>query len=373
MYHAKNHAGPSRWNVRTVSVSCMTPALATALAPILRRLDPERAHRLAVLALRLGLAGADGIADEEALSVGLSHLQFPNPIGIAAGFDKDGKALRGLARLGFGFVEAGTVTPRAQRGNPRPRVFRLEEDGAVINRYGFNGEGFEAVKARLSRLPRQGLRSRIGVNIGPNKDGDAERDLPRVAAVLSVQAGVDYITINVSSPNTPGLRNLQQGRRLASLLSSINSACPGRLPLFVKIAPDQPAGALEEVVETCVAAGAAGLIVSNTTIARPAGLRSPARAEAGGLSGRPLFEPSTRLLSDAYRLARGRLVLIGCGGVRTGADVLVKIRAGASLVQLYTAFAYEGPALVPRLKRELLAALRAEGFARVSDAIGTAA
>ena len=202
---------------------------------------------------------------------------------------------------------------------------------------------------------------------------DAERDLPALIAALHTWNGADYIAINVSSPNTPGLRDLQQGRRLAALLAAIEDRTSSGLKLLVKIAPDQAPGALEAIVETCVAAGVAGIIVGNTTIARPATLRSPARAEVGGLSGVPLYEPSTRLLCDAYRLARGRLILIGCGGVRTGADALAKLKAGASLVQLYTAFAYEGPVIVCRLKRELLAALRSDGFARASDAVGAAA
>ena len=326
-----------------------------------------------MLALRLGLVGTERTRDDEALALDVFSQRFPNPIGLAAGFDKDGKALRGIARLGFGFVEAGTVTPRPQQGNSQPRVFRLAEDRAVINRYGLNSEGFDAIFARLARLPRRGLGIPLGINVGPNKDGDAERDLPALIAALQTWNGANYVAVNVSSPNTPGLRDLQQGRRLASLLAAIRSRTPWGLKLLVKIAPDQAPGALEAIVETCVAAGVAGIIVGNTTIARPPTLRSSARAEAGGLSGVPLFEPSTRLLRDTYRLARGRLVLIGCGGVRTGADALAKIKAGASLVQLYTAFAYEGPGLVSLLKRELLAALRAEGFARVSDAVGVAA
>jgi dihydroorotate dehydrogenase len=351
----------------------MTPSLASVLSPALRRLDPERAHRFAILALRAGLAGAGRALDDDALAVTAAGRRFPNPIGIAAGFDKDAKALRGLVRLGFGFVEAGTVTLRPQPGNQRPRVFRLVEDEAVINRYGLNSEGYDAMQQRLDRLPRTGLRAAVGVNVGPNKGGDAERDLPPLITKLSATPGISYAAINVSSPNTPGLRHLQQGRRLASLLAAIKAACPRPLPLMVKIAPDQAPGALGEIIETCAAAGVAGLIVGNTTVARPATLRSPARGEVGGLSGRPLFEPSTQLLRDAHRLARGRLLLVGCGGVRTGADALAKIKAGASLVQLYTAFAYAGPAIVPRLKRELLEAMRAEGFARISDAIGAGA
>ena len=359
--------------LRATYAQCMIPAFTSALTPALRRLDPERSHRLAVLALRLGLVDTERAADDEALALDAFGRCFPNPIGLAAGFDKDGKALRGLVRLGFGFVEAGTVTPLPQEGNPRPRVFRLAEDIAVINRYGLNSEGSNALLDRLERLPKCGLGTPIGINVGPNKGGDAERDLPALIAALQTRTVADYVAVNVSSPNTPGLRDLQQPRRLAALLSAIRGRAPQNLKLFVKIAPDQAPGALDAIIETCVEADIAGLIVGNTTVSRPAMLRSPARAEAGGLSGAPLFAPSTRLLGDAYRLTRGRLVLIGCGGVRTGTDALAKIKAGASLVQLYTAFAYEGPILVSRLKRELLAALRAEGFARVSDAIGAAA
>ncbi len=282
---------PLPGGLRATYSRCMVPILASALVPALRRLDPERSHRLAVLTLRLGLAGTERTGNDEALALNVLGRRFPNPIGLAAGFDKDGKALRGLVRLGFGFVEAGTVTPLPQEGNPRPRVFRLAEDGAVINRYGLNSEGFDAVFSRLQRLPKGGLGTPIGINVGPNKDGDAERDLPALVAALRTRTVADYVAVNVSSPNTPGLRDLQRGDRLAALLSAIRGRTPRDLKLFVKVAPDQAPGALETIVETCVAAGAAGLIVGNTTIARPATLRCPARAEAGGLSGTPLFEP----------------------------------------------------------------------------------
>lgn len=348
----------------------MIPALADAFTSSLHRLDPERAHRLAVLALRVGLARGDHTVDDEMLAVDVLDRHFQNPIGLAAGFDKDCKALRALSGLGFGFIEAGTVTPRPQPGNRLPRVFRLREDGAVINRYGLNSEGFEAISARLARLPNRGLGVPLGINIGPNKDGGAERDLPALVAALRARKIVDYVAVNVSSPNTPRLRELQRAHRLAALLSAIRTNAPGGPKLLVKIAPDQSPDALEAIVETCIAAGVQGLIVGNTTMDRSATLRASARSEVGGLSGVPLFEPSTRMLRDASRLARGRLVLIGCGGVSTGADALAKIKAGASLVQLYTAFAFAGPALIPRLKRELLTALRGEGFARVRDAVG---
>jgi len=335
--------------------------------PLLRRVDAERAHRLAITALRLGLAGQDNMPDDAALQVQALGLAFRNPIGLAAGFDKDATALRGLCRVGFGFVEAGTVTPRPQPGNPRPRVFRLKADRAVINRYGLNSLGLAAYVSRLAALPRGGVP--VGANVGINKDGaDPERDYPALVAAVAPHA--DYIVINVSSPNTAGLRDLQVEARLAAILAAVQADVPRRPPLLVKIAPDLPDGGLEAIVETAVRHGVDGLVVSNTTVARPATLRSRSAAEVGGLSGPPLLAASTRLLARAYRLAAGRLVLIGCGGVSTGAEALQKIRAGAHLVQLYTAFSYAGPALVPQLKRELSTALHAQGFRTVMDAIG---
>lgn len=349
----------------------MTPSLASALMPLLARADPERAHRLAITALRLGLGGRDPHPDDPALHVRAMGLQFRNPLGLAAGFDKDAMALRGLRRLGFGFIEAGSVTPLPQPGNPRPRVFRLPEDAAVINRYGLNNRGIAAFTARLAALPRGPVQRSVpvGANVGINKDGaDPERDLPALVAAMAPHA--DYIVINVSSPNTPGLRDLQGEARLAAILAAIAAGAPSRPPLLVKVAPDLPDGGMEAIVETAVRHGVDGLIVSNTTVARPDSLRSRWAGEAGGLSGRPLREASTRLVARAYRLAAGRLVLVGCGGIATGADALEKIRAGASLVQLYTAFSLAGPALVPRIKRELSAALRQQGFICVQDAVG---
>ncbi len=349
----------------------MTPSLASALMPLMARADPERAHRLAITALRLGLAGRDAQPDDPALRVHALGLRFRNPTGLAAGFDKDAMALRGLCRLGFGLVEAGSVTPRPQPGNPRPRVFRLHEDAAVINRYGLNNLGIAAFVARLAALPHgPGQRGvPVGANVGINKEGaDPERDLPALVAAVAPHA--DYVVINVSSPNTPGLRDLQGEARLAGILAAIAAGVPRRPPLLVKVAPDLPEGGLEAIVETAVRHGVDGLIVSNTTVARPDTLRSRWAGEAGGLSGRPLRDASTRLVARAHRLAAGRLVLVGCGGVATGADVLAKVRAGATLVQLYTAFSLGGPGLVPRLKRELSAALRQQGFSSVQDAVG---
>ena len=335
--------------------------------PLLRQLDPERAHRLALLGLRLGLSPRAPDDDDPILRVRAIGLALSNPIGLAAGFDKDAVAVGPLLRLGFGFVETGTVTPRPQPGNPRPRLFRLAEDRAVINRMGFNNAGLARYRARLARLSDRA--APLGANLGINKEGaDPERDFPALVGAVAPLA--DYVVINVSSPNTPGLRDLQREAELGAILAAVARAVPNRPPLLVKVAPDLSPEGLAAVVETAVAGGAAGLIVSNTTISRPSGLRSAARDEPGGLSGAPLFQLSTMLLARAFRLARGRLDLIGVGGVASGADAFAKIAAGASLVQLYTSLAYEGPRLIGRVKRELAASLRAGGFRSVSEAVG---
>ena len=341
--------------------------LASLATPLLRLIDPEVAHGIALRALRLGLAGRAYGQDDPRLSISALGQVFANPIGLAAGFDKDAVALKPLARLGFGFVEAGTVTPVAQSGNPRPRLFRLTEDRAVINRMGFNNSGLAAYLENFKLFPR-GLVP-VGANVGINKTGaDPERDYPALIAALAPHA--DYIVINVSSPNTPGLRDLQGESRLRSILDAVNATVVERPPLLVKLAPDLAPEGLETVVETCVAARVEGLIVSNTTIARPKSLRSLQASQAGGLSGAPLFGPSTDVLRLVARHVRGRMALIGVGGVATGAQALAKLKAGASLVQIYSAFAYEGPALVGNIKRELLAALDAEGFPTAAAAIG---
>ena len=346
----------------------MVPRLASALLPLLRRLDPERAHGVGLRALRAGLAGGAAGADDAVLAIDALGHRLTNPLGLAAGFDKNAVALGPLMRLGFGFVEAGSVTPRPQAGNPRPRVFRLDADRGVINRLGFNNAGLPAFVARLARRRRGGA-VLLGANLGINRQGaEPERDYP--ALVAAVAPHVDYAVINVSSPNTPGLRDLQQEAQLRAILRAVARDVPQRPPLLVKLAPDLSIAALESVVQTCIAERIDGLIVSNTTLTRPVGLRSRHAVQAGGLSGAPLFALSTTMLARAATLARGRLLLIGAGGVFTGVDALAKIKAGATLVQLYSAFAFHGPALIPRLKRELAAALRREGFARIEDAVG---
>jgi dihydroorotate dehydrogenase len=337
-----------------------------AVMPVLRRLAPETAHNLSLRALALGLAGRDSTPDDPLLAVPAFGRVLSNPIGLAAGFDKNAVAVNALARLGFGFVEAGTVTPRPQAGNPKPRQFRLREDRAVINRMGFNNAGIDAYLRNLQKIDRD--RVVLGANVGINKEGaNPEADYP--ALVRAVSPYADYVTINISSPNTPGLRDLQGEERLAGILAAIATD----KPVFVKIAPDLSEAGLETVVSTCLAKNVAGLIVSNTTLARPASLRGRYKGETGGLSGAPLFAPSTNMLGRAYQLAGGKMMLIGVGGIFTPEDVLAKILAGASLVQVYTGFAYQGPAMLPRLKTGLAALLRARGFGRVTDAVGAGA
>jgi dihydroorotate dehydrogenase len=334
--------------------------------PVLRRLDPETAHNLSLRALSLGFAGRDSTLDDPILAVPAFGRVLRNPIGLAAGFDKNAVAVSALGRLGFGFVEAGSVTPRPQAGNPKPRLFRLEEDCAVINRMGFNNGGIEVFLANLKKADRTGVA--VGANVGINKEGaNPEVDYPSLVCAVSPYA--DYVTINISSPNTPGLRDLQGEERLAGILEAISTD----KPLFVKIAPDLSEDGLAAIVSTCIAKKITGLIVSNTTVARPDSLRSRHKLETGGLSGAPLLATSTTILARAYRLAGKQLMLIGVGGIFKPEDVMEKILAGASLVQVYTGFAYHGPAMIPRLKTGLAMLLRARGFASVTDAIGAGA
>jgi dihydroorotate dehydrogenase len=334
----------------------------------LRGVDPEDAHTLAIRGLKLGL-GPVGGADDPILAGRLAGLALPNVVGLAPGFDKNAEVFGPMLRAGFGFVECGTVTPLPQAGNPRPRLFRLTEDRAVINRMGFNNQGLDAFAGRLAR-GRPGV---VGANIGANKDA-ADRAADYVTGLRRLWGLADYFTINISSPNTPGLRALQTKAALEDLLGRLAEArdalpAPGRAPMLLKVAPDLEDGEAEAIVEACVANGLAGIIVSNTTVSRPA-LRSAHRDEAGGLSGAPLTELSTAMLRRFAQAAGGRLALVGVGGVGSGADAYAKIRAGAVAVQLYSALAFEGPGLVTRIKRELAARLRADGFANVSDAVG---
>jgi dihydroorotate dehydrogenase len=345
------------------------------VGPLLRLLDPEIAHRLALIALRRGVvptAEAEAEADPR-LRVGLWGMTFPNPVGLAAGFDKNAEVADAMLALGFGFVEVGTVTPRPQPGNPRPRVFRLAEHGALINRLGFNNAGMETVFRRLERRRSSGKLGIVGVNLGPNRESadpvdDCARATRRFAGVA------DYLVVNVSSPNTPGLRGLQSKKPLSRLLARVLAARDGagsRSPLLVKVAPDLTAEERRDIVEVALAEGIDGLIATNTTVSRPASPGDSRACESGGLSGRPLFALSTAVLADLYRLSEGRLPIIGVGGIASGEDAYAKIRAGASLVQLYTALVYQGPGLVLRVCRDLAHRLRADGFASVAEAVGS--
>ena len=344
----------------------MTSAGRFAVAA-LGRLPPETAHALGLGLLRLG-AGAPR-APSPMPRVRLWGREF-GAVGVAAGLDKDAAVFAPLLRAGAGFVEVGTVTPRPQRGNPRPRLFRLRADEALVNRLGFNGAGMERAARRLAARDR--LRGPVGVNIGPNRDSPSPLD-DYAAAFDALAPVADYIAVNVSSPNTPGLRGLQAPERLAALVGALRArraAAALDLPLLVKVAPDLEPPAVRDLAALALEADIDGLIVGNTTTARAPGLRSRRRSETGGLSGRPLFAPSTALLREFYRLTEGRIPLIGVGGVFDSADARAKIRAGASLVQLYTALALRGLDILPGIARGLNARLAADGFASVAEAVG---
>jgi dihydroorotate dehydrogenase len=346
------------------------------ISGVLRPLPREAAHEVSLRALEHGagrLLGARGASepDPPVLAQRLWGLDFANPIGLAAGYDKDARVPDAMLGLGFGFVEVGTVTPRPQPGNPKPRLFRLEQDRAIVNRMGFNSGGLDTTCRHLSRRARSGI---VGVNLGKNRDTENAAD-DYTEGIRRTARLVDYLVINVSSPNTPGLRELQRREMLGSLLEALTkvreqTGC--RLPLLVKIAPDLSSEECEDIAQVALETGVDGLIVANTTAARPPGLISRHAHEAGGLSGPPLFAPSTALLADMYRLTQGRLPLIGVGGIASAEDAYAKIRAGASLVQLYTALVFAGPGLVGQIKSGLASLLARDGFSSVAKAVGTA-
>jgi dihydroorotate dehydrogenase len=347
------------------------PDLYPLAGPILRLLDPETAHNLAITSLECGLVPHPAPFEDAILQTRLWDRDFGNPIGLAAGFDKDARVADAMLAQGFGFVEIGSVTPRPQPGNSRPRVFRLSADGAAVNRLGFNSQGIDAVAERLRKRSRSGI---VGVNIGRNKDSaQAVDDYVSGANVLARLA--DYLVVNVSSPNTPGLRALQGRSQLRQLLLGVQGALADvpereRPPLLLKIAPDLTSEDKDDIAEVSLETGVDGLIATNTTIERPPTLVGRHRNETGGLSGRPLFGPSTQVLGEMYRRVGHQISLIGVGGVSNGRDAYDKIRAGASLVQVYTALIYQGPGLINRIKRELAGLLRADGFASLSEAVG---
>ena len=355
-------------------------ALYPLVRPLVFALDAERAHRLTIRALKMVPPGLPARPDP-VLGVEVAGLNFPNPVGLAAGFDKDAEVHRQMLGFGFGFVEVGTLTPRPQAGNDRPRLFRLVEDRAVINRMGFNNEGQPAALARLARGRRRGI---VGVNVGANKDSE-DRIADYVTGVSAMRGVADYLTVNISSPNTPGLRALQDKGALAELLAAVmqaRGAGPPKAdakaprasapPLFLKVAPDLGSGEIDDIARAAIDHEVDALIVGNTTVSRPV-LRSRHRVEAGGLSGEPLKALALERLRNFRAATGGALPLVAAGGIENGVDALDRIRAGASLVQLYTALVYDGPGLAERINGELRRLLAIQGIARLADAIGTEA
>ena len=344
--------------------------LAALGAKVLRLLPPEPAHNLTVKALKLGLGPRRTTPASKLLATRIAGLEFPNPVGLAAGFDKNAEVPDAALALGFGFVEIGAVTPRAQPGNARPRVFRLPADGAVINRYGFNNDGLGVIASRLAeRAHKPGI---LGVNLGANKDS-VDRIEDYVTSLVALDGLAQFFTVNISSPNTPGLRALQDKAALDELLARVVEAratMKSRPPIFLKLAPDLTDEDRADIVASLQASSLDGIIVSNTTLARPNSLAAPHALEQGGLSGRPLFQPSTKILAEFARALDRSLPIIGVGGVSSARDAYTKILKGASLVQLYTALVYEGPGLAARIVDELPELLSADGFTCVAEAVG---
>jgi dihydroorotate dehydrogenase len=344
--------------------------------PLLHLLDPEAAHAATLWALKQGLAGRSVATDDPILATRVWDLDFRNPLGLAAGFDKDAEVADAMLALGFGFVEAGTVTPLPQPGNPRPRLFRLTEDQGVINRFGFNSKGLAAFVAHLANRRRAGARGIVGANVGKNRDvTDAAGDYSQ--GIEAVCNHADYLVCNLSSPNTPGLRNLQARDQMQEVIARVMaarqraSAGASRVPpLLLKVGPDLDGDAIRDIAEVALASKIDGLIVGNTTVERPSTLRSPHAQESGGLSGLPLLTRADACLAEMYRCVGGRIPIIGCGGVASGAHAYAKIRAGASLVQLYSALVYHGPELINRVKHDLSQHLRADGYQSVAEAVG---
>jgi dihydroorotate dehydrogenase len=340
--------------------------------PLLRALDPEDAHALSLHALKYAPL-IRTVSNDQRLGVRAFGLNYPNPIGIAAGYDKGGDVPDALLRLGFGFVEVGTITPRPQPGNPRPRLFRLDADEGVINRLGFNSPGADVVLARLATRSTSG--GIVGINVGANRD-TADRGADYVRLIEMFAPVANYFAVNVSSPNTPGLRDLQQARALDDLLARVIAAREraslkgGATPVLLKIAPDLTLSELDDVVAVARRRRVDGMIVGNTTISRPASLRDPKGKEAGGLSGKPVFRLATRMLAETFVRAETVFPLIGVGGIDSGAAAVAKLRAGASLVQLYSGLVFRGLGLISEIKAELLRALEASRVASLSDLVG---
>ncbi len=343
--------------------------LETLGLPVLHKFDPETAHSLSLLALKTGLMPVSGVVATPRLQTEVAGLKLPNPVGLAAGFDKNAEALKPLSRAGFGFIEVGAATPRPQPGNPKPRLFRLTDDQAAINRFGFNNQGREGIGDSLSRRPQDAI---IGLNLGANKDStDRAGDFARVLAHCGTS--LDFATVNVSSPNTEKLRDLQGKAALSALLAGVTGTRDGLarpIPVFLKIAPDLTDAELQDIAEVALESGIDGVIATNTTLSRE-GLASPARGETGGLSGAPLFEKSTRVLARLSQLVEDEVPLIGVGGVGSAEQAYAKICAGASAVQIYTAMVYKGLSLASDIAKGLDKLLERDGFSNVAEAVGS--
>jgi len=343
-----------------------------AAYPFISLLDPENAHGLTIRALKSGVAGVlfnDHGQDDPCLATEVFGLSFPNPVGLAAGFDKNAEVGDAVLKLGFGFAEAGTVTPLPQPGNPKPRLFRLSADEAVINRFGFNSEGLGPFKQRLQqRRASSAALGIVGANLGANKESD-DRPGDYVKGLEALDGLADYFTINISSPNTPGLRGLQDRSELVDLIDQVQGVGV-TVPLLLKIAPDVSDEELEDICSVVLEKKMDGLIVSNTTVSRPESLKSVQKNETGGLSGAPLFEMATERLGRAYDMTQGKVPMVGVGGIASGRQAYDKILNGASLVQLYSAMVYHGPPLIHAVKRDLTACLKSDGYDCVADAVG---
>lgn len=346
------------------------------LRPFVHSMDAEQAHSLTIAALKASLDGLIGVpGDPKSLACSVFGIKFENPVGLAAGFDKNAEVIGAVHKMGFGFAEAGTVTPKPQAGNDKPRLFRLTNDRAVINRFGFNNKGLAHFARGLQKL-NPGSKKPYGANVGANKNS-ADKTEDYITGIHALYGMADYFTVNISSPNTPGLRALQSQNALSDLVDRVLAARKEKMaagnayvPILVKISPDLTQEEIADIADISVNSGIDGLIVGNTTITRPRTLSGAHKGEMGGLSGVPLFEQSTKILADVYKATDGKVPLIGVGGIASGADAYKKIRAGASLVQFYSALVFSGPGLVHRIKKDLALLLEKDGFSSVGDAVG---
>ena len=341
------------------------------LRPLLFKVDPETAHDLAIKSLKFNPLPNKmfEVEDEEILNIELLGKKFPNPIGLAAGFDKSAEAYNSLFKLGFGFVEIGTVTPLQQLGNPKPRIFRLEEDSALINRLGFNNDGMEIIKDRIKLEKKEGI---LGINIGPNKNTKEQKNDFCLGLNFFFDIA-DYITINISSPNTQGLRDFHDSEKLKELLISLNKVKKDKktsIPLLLKVSPDINDNYISEITEVAMKNSVSAMILTNTTNGNRESLLSETKKEEGGLSGEPLQEISTEMIKKFYKVSNGKIPIIGVGGVNSGKSAYEKIIAGASLLQLYTSFVYKGPFIAKNIKKELIEILKSEGIKNIKDIVG---